>query len=70
MVVNGPTSRSGSAVHGSDFARNSRLILLSAFALLIGGLSTLGAMLLLAAIRLFTNLFYFQTCSPLGSLTM
>jgi chloride channel protein, CIC family len=58
--------------HGGDFARNSRLIRLSAFALVIGGVSTLGAIVLLAAIRLFTNVFYFQSFSlaqrsPAGS---
>ena len=48
---------------GGDFAANSRLLLLSGFAIAIGGLSTLSAMLLLAAIRFFTNLFYFQSVS-------
>ncbi len=61
MSINGADIRS--AASGSDFARNSRLILLSGLALLIGGLSTLGAMVLLGAIRFFTNLFYFQTLS-------
>jgi len=51
------------AARGSDFATNSRLLLLSGFAVVIGVLSTLGAMILLAAIRLFTNLFFFQTLS-------
>jgi H+/Cl- antiporter ClcA/predicted transcriptional regulator len=48
---------------GGDFAANNRLLLLSGFAIAIGGLSTLSAMVLLAAIRFFTNLFYFQTLS-------
>jgi chloride channel protein, CIC family len=48
---------------GADFARNHRLIRLSAFALLIGVISTGGAILLLGAIRLFTNAFFFQTLS-------
>ena len=48
---------------GSDFATNSRLILLSAFAVLIGAMSSVGAAALLAAIRFFTNLFFFQTIS-------
>jgi len=48
---------------GGDFAANNRLLLLSGFAIAIGGLSTLSAMLLLAAIRFFTNLFYFQSVS-------
>src|SRR5665213_1805209 len=52
-----------SVARGGDFAVNHRLILLSAFALLIGVISTAGAMALLAAIRLFTNLFFFQTAS-------
>jgi chloride channel protein, CIC family len=51
------------ASHGGDFARNSRLIRLSAFAAVIGVLSTLGASVLLDAIRFFTNLFFFQTIS-------
>jgi H+/Cl- antiporter ClcA len=51
------------AAHGGDFSRNSRLIRLSAFAVVIGGVSTLGAILLLNAIRFFTNLFFFQSLS-------
>jgi chloride channel protein, CIC family len=46
-----------------DFAPNTRLVMLSAFALVIGVLSTAGAMLLLTAIRFFTNLFFFHTLS-------
>ncbi len=53
----------GAPARGSDFATNGRLLLLSGFALLIGGLSTGGAMALLAAIRFFTNLLFFQTLS-------
>ena len=49
--------------HGGDFARHHRLIRLSAFALVIGVISTGGAILLLGAIRLFTNVFFFQTLS-------
>ncbi len=52
---------SPSAARVGDFADNHRLIILSAFALVIGMISTAGAMVLLAAIRLFTNLFFFQT---------
>jgi H+/Cl- antiporter ClcA len=48
---------------GGDFARHHRLIRLSAFALVIGVISTGGAILLLGAIRLFTNVFFFQTIS-------
>jgi len=48
---------------GGDFAANNRLLLLSGFAIAIGGLSTVSAMLLLALIRFFTNLFYFQSVS-------
>lgn len=54
---------STAAVHGRDFANNARLIRLSGFAIVIGVLSTAGAALLLAAIRLFTNIFFFQTIS-------
>ncbi len=56
-------ARSGDVSRAGDFAPNTRLILLSAFAIVIGVLSTLGAVLLLAAIRFFTNLFFFQTLS-------
>jgi H+/Cl- antiporter ClcA len=52
-------SSSATVSHGSDFATNSRLLMLSAFGLLIGVMSTLGAAALLAAIRFFTNLFFF-----------
>ncbi|MBS0457227.1 MAG: chloride channel protein [Proteobacteria bacterium] len=46
-----------------DFASSDRLLLLSVFAVVIGGLSTLGAWLLLGMIHFFTNLFFFQTFS-------
>jgi H+/Cl- antiporter ClcA/predicted transcriptional regulator len=46
-----------------DFAINQRLVLLSAFAFVIGGISSAGAWFLLAAIRVFTNLFFYQTLS-------
>ncbi|MGH8232225.1 MAG: chloride channel protein, partial [Steroidobacteraceae bacterium] len=56
--------RSSSApARAGDFAPDSRLVMLSGFALVIGCISTLGAMLLLDTIRLFTNLFYFHTVS-------
>ena len=48
---------------GGDFAPNTRLLRLSLFAVAIGGLSTVSARVLLAAIRLFTNLFYFGSLS-------
>ena len=51
------------ASRGGDFARNHRLMRLSAFALLIGVISSGGAILLLGAIRLFTNVFFFRTLS-------
>ena len=38
-------------------------MLLSAFAVMIGGVSTLGAWLLLGLIRFFTNVFFYQTLS-------
>jgi chloride channel protein, CIC family len=50
-------------MHKRDFSGSNRLLLLSAFAVAIGGLSTLGAWLLLAMIRFFTNLFFYQTLS-------
>jgi H+/Cl- antiporter ClcA len=55
--------RTGTAMHKRDFAGKERLLPLSLLALLIGAISTLGAMLLLAAIRFFTNLFFFHTLS-------
>lgn len=53
----------GHRFSGSDFHADPRLGILSCFALLIGLLSTVGAMVLLGAIRLFTNLFFFQSWS-------
>ncbi|HEU4625627.1 MAG TPA: chloride channel protein [Steroidobacteraceae bacterium] len=50
-------------MHKRDFAINQRLVLLSAFALVIGLMSSLAAWVLLAGIRLFTNLFFYQTFS-------
>ena len=50
-------------MHKRDFSGSNRLLMLSAFAVVIGGLSTLGAWLLLAMIRFFTNLFFYQTFS-------
>ncbi|HJV60955.1 MAG TPA: chloride channel protein, partial [Albitalea sp.] len=47
----------------SDFAVNPRLLLLAALAVPIGALGTAAAMALLALIRLFTNLFFFQQLS-------
>ena len=50
-------------MHKGDFAFDQRLVRLSLFAIGIGVLSTAGAWLLLAGIRFFTNLFFFQTIS-------
>jgi H+/Cl- antiporter ClcA/predicted transcriptional regulator len=50
-------------MHKRDFSINQRLVLLSAFALVIGVISSVGAWFLLAAIRFFTNLFFYQTFS-------
>jgi H+/Cl- antiporter ClcA len=50
-------------VHRRDFAFDQRLVRLSLFALVIGVLSTASAWLLLATIRLFTNIFFFQSFS-------
>jgi len=47
----------------ADFDQQARLVLMSALATVIGLLATGGAWLLLAMIRLFTNLFYFQSLS-------
>ena len=50
-------------MHKRDFSSHHRLILLSLFAVGIGAISTLGAYVLLAAIRFFTNAFFFHTMS-------
>ncbi len=50
-------------MRGADFTRHQRLIRLSGFAVAIGAIGSVGAALLLAGIRLFTNLFFFQTLS-------
>jgi H+/Cl- antiporter ClcA len=47
----------------SDFAVDRRLVLLSALAVPIGALGLAAAVLLLALIRLFTNIFFFQSVS-------
>lgn len=50
-------------MHKRDFSSGNRLVLLSAFAVMIGGVSTLGAWLLLGLIRFFTNVLFCQTLS-------
>ncbi len=55
-----------SALHHSekrDYAVNARLPMLAGIALLIGGVSTGAAFVLVNLIRFFTNLFFFQTLS-------
>ncbi len=59
--VHGPHPTAGR--HRGDFAPNTRLLLLSAFAIVIGAIGTAGAIFLLGTIRFFTNLFFFQTVS-------
>jgi H+/Cl- antiporter ClcA len=49
--------------HKRDFSVNDRLLRIGALAALIGAVSTLAAVLLLALIHLFTNLFFFGTLS-------
>ncbi len=56
-------TRAEVTARGSDFAADTRMLVLSAVALIIGGVSSLGAAALLGAIRLFTNLFFFQSIS-------
>ena len=56
-------AHTGRVTPAGDFAPNTRLLLLSAFALAIGVIGTAGAALLLGAIRFFTNLFFFHTLS-------
>ncbi|MBX5462249.1 MAG: chloride channel protein [Steroidobacteraceae bacterium] len=50
-------------MHRRDFAINQRLVLLSGFALVIGVIGTVSAWVLLGAINLFTNLFFYHTVS-------
>ena len=50
-------------MHRRDFSGDQRLLLLSLFALAIGGLSTAGAWALLSMIRLFTNVFFYGRLS-------
>lgn len=52
-----------SSAHKGDFSAKDRLVLLSLFGIVIGAISTLGAYVLFAAIRFFTNLFFYQTLS-------
>ncbi|WP_175941604.1 chloride channel protein [Caballeronia sp. BCC1704] len=49
--------------HKRDFSVNDRLLRICGLAAVIGGISTLAAVVLLALIHLFTNLFFFQTFS-------
>ncbi|TAL73247.1 MAG: chloride channel protein [Burkholderiaceae bacterium] len=57
------THEATSSAQRGDFSRNDRLVLLSIFGIVIGGISTIGAYVLFAAIRFFTNLFFYQTVS-------
>ncbi|GGP19899.1 chloride channel protein [Silvimonas iriomotensis] len=49
--------------HRRDYTVDHRLLLLAALAVLVGGLGTLAAFVLLKLIFFFTNLFFFQTLS-------
>ncbi|WP_244816204.1 chloride channel protein [Caballeronia sp. Lep1P3] len=49
--------------HKRDFSVNDRLLRICGLAAVIGGISTLAAVVLLGLIHLFTNLFFFQTFS-------
>ncbi|HWW04437.1 chloride channel protein [Collimonas sp.] len=50
-------------LHKRDFAADTRLLRISLIAVVIGGFGTLAAYALLNLIRLFTNLFFYQTLS-------
>ncbi|NML43384.1 CBS domain-containing protein [Ramlibacter sp. G-1-2-2] len=52
-----------SHAHRGDFAVNARLLRITLLAAIIGAASTVAALVLLDLIRLFTNLFFFQTFS-------
>lgn len=49
--------------HQRDFSLDKRILLLCAIAIVIGGISTVAAYVLLNSIHFFTNLFFFQTFS-------
>jgi len=61
--MNTNTHSAASSAHKGDFSKQDRLILMSLFGIVIGAISTLGAYVLFAAIRFFTNLFFYQTFS-------
>jgi H+/Cl- antiporter ClcA len=52
-----------SKVHRGDFAVNARLLRITLIAAVIGALSAIAALVLLDLIRLFNNLFFFQSFS-------
>jgi H+/Cl- antiporter ClcA len=52
-----------SKLHRGDFAVNARLLRITLIAAVVGALSTVAAEVLLDLIRLFTNVFFFQTFS-------
>ena len=49
--------------HQRDFGLDRRVLFLAGIAVVIGGISTVAAFVLLNLIRFFTNLFFFQTLS-------
>jgi len=49
--------------HQRDFGLDRRVLFLAGIAVVIGGISTVAAVVLLNLIRFFTNLFFFQTLS-------
>ncbi|AMP00439.1 CBS domain protein [Collimonas arenae] len=50
-------------LHKRDFAANTRLLKIALIAVIIGGCGTLAAFVLLNLIRMFTNLFFYQSVS-------
>ena len=60
-----PTRPAGPGKHGGpgDFNMDERLLRITGMACVVGGFSTLAAFVLLALIRFFTNLFFFQAWS-------
>jgi len=61
--VRSAEAASGAPATKGDFALDQRLLGVAALAALIGGIATVGAVVLLALIRFFTNVFFFHKLS-------
>lgn len=61
--MSSPQTESAASPQWRDFYGQDRFLLLSGLAIVIGVISSIGAYVLLMAIRFFTNLFFFQSLS-------